>query len=413
VKQIRIKTILHMAILSMQMHKIRTGLALIGIVIGVAALITTISIGSAAGENLVNQVLSLGSNYMTVQSGTFLTQGKISGQKKKNAVLIGQMDLEAIRQQIPNIKAISPVVESSKNMSYGTTIIGGSLKGGSQDLLKIINVPLRSGLPFSAYQVQTGAKVAILGSRAASDLFDKENPIGKTITIDRIGFIVIGVAEKQPIYQNTFTDPNLTVYVPYTAIWKKLISVGENGYSHIAISAIDKEKTETTVSQLKKLLRFRHGISPGMEDDFAIVDQQELLKQAKKTARTLNIFLISASGIAMLVGGIGIMNIMLVSITERRREIGIRMAIGATPSNIMMQFLSESLILCFIGGFLGILLGLLLPELVTYISGMPTVIRGWSILLSFFTAFATGVTFGLYPAYKASQLNPVDALRSY
>lgn len=412
-KHIAFKSILLMAIRSLQMHKIRTALALTGIVIGVASLITTVSIGAAAGENLVNQVLSLGSNYMTIQSGAFLSQGKITGKKKKNPIAIGQTDVEAIRRQIPNIKAISPVVEGSKTISYNGTLVGGTLKGGSQDLLKIMNLNLQAGVPFSAYQVETGAKVAVLGSRAASDLFGKEDPLGKTITIDRIGFIVIGVVEKQPIYQNTFIDPNLNVYVPYTAIWKKLIPTAQNAYSFVAISALDKDKTGNTVSQLKSLLRFRHGIQSGMDDDFVIVDQQELLKAAKKTARTLNIFLITASGIAMLVGGIGIMNIMLVSITERRREIGIRMAIGATPRNILMQFLSESLILCFIGGFLGLLLGLLLPSLVTYISGMPAVIRGWSILLAFFTAFATGITFGLYPAYKASQLNPVAALRSY
>jgi len=412
-KHISLKVIVQMARRSLQMHKVRTALALTGIVIGVAALITTVSIGSATGENLVNQVLSLGSNYMTVQSGTFLTQGKITGKKKKNPVLIGHMDLEAIRHQTPNIRAISPIVEGTKTISYGGTLVGGTVKGGSQDIFKIMQLHIRAGLPFSSYQVQTGARVAVLGSRAANDLFGKESPLGKTITIDRTGFVVIGVLESMPIYQNTFVDPNLNVYVPYTAVWKKLIPTPQNAYSYLAISAIDKDKTANTVSQLKTLLRFRHGILSGMGDDFNIVDQQELLKQAKKTARTLNIFLISASGIAMLVGGIGIMNIMLVSIAERRREIGIRMAIGATPRDIMMQFLSESLILCFLGGFLGIILGLILPEFVTYISGMPTVIRMWSILLAIFTAFATGIVFGLYPAYKASQMNPVTALRSY
>lgn len=411
--KIPLKAILRMAIRSLQVHRIRTSLALLGIIIGVAALITILSIGAATTSRLMEQVLALGNNYIAVQPGTFSQLAKITGVKKKKPVPIGQKDLQAIQGQVPYIEAISPVLENAKTISYKGIAFSGALKAGSADLFKIVERPLQSGVPFSPYQVQTAAKVAVIGSTAAEHLFGKEDPIGKSILIDKAGFVVIGLLKKIPTYQTTFTDPNLSVYVPYTAVWKSLIPTPDNSFHYLVIRAEDKEKAALITSSIKNLLRFRHAIPEGVEDDFTVFDQQELLKQAEAIGKTLRMFLLSASTISMIVGGIGIMNIMLVSIAERKREIGLRMAIGASPKAILFQFLTEALFLCLMGGVLGIGLGILSTYMVNTFSQFNALITPSSILIAFSMAFLIGLFFGLYPAYKASQLNPVEALRSY
>lgn len=404
--------IAQMSLHSLSSHKLRSLLALLGIVIGIAALIITMSLGKGTQKQIEAQILSLGRNFIIVESGAFSPEGKVIEQKGKLQIPLNQSDYEAIRQQVSNIKYISPVIESKKSVSYGGMNIYGYVKGGTSDLGEILGRTLAKGTFFSPYQEKIGARVAVLGSRAAAELFGEIDPIDKLILIDKTPFKVIGVLKEIPNYQAVIQDENLEILVPLSTVWRRLIRTWDNSFSMIIIQVNDPEKSPNTASEIRNILRYKHRLRERYPDDFKVFDQKALSDAANKSTQTLNLFLIFAAGISMLVGGIGIMNIMLVSMAERTKEIGIRMAIGASPNMILMQFLLEAVVLCLIGGIIGIVVGLLTPEIVTYLTGLISE-RNWaSVWIALLMSVATGVFFGFHPAYKASQLNPVQALRS-
>jgi len=404
------KAILKMSVLSLKDHKIRSALALLGIVVGISALITTVSIGRGAEEEVKEQVLAMGDNYIFIQSGIIAEEGKVQRLRSKQKPLTFE-DFRAIELQTPNIRAISPIVQGKKPIKHRAEKVLGYVKGGNEKYMSILERPLAKGTPITKFHVKTAEKVAVLGSRTASDLFGNTNPVGQVILIEDIPFVVIGVLEKKKTFRATIQDPNLDVFVPISSIQRKLIPTYQNGIQGIVMSLAEKERSQQTVTTLRRILRFRHLLQKQYPDDFVIWDQQALLKASTRAYETLNVFLLSAAGVALLVGGIGIMNIMLVATTERKREIGIRMAIGASPNAILQQFLVESVILCLIGGVIGICIGIIAPYMIQSVTELPAILELTPILLGAITSLVVGITFGFYPAYKASKLNPVDALQ--
>lgn len=405
-----VSAIFKMSLLSLKDHMVRSLLALLGIVVGISALMVTVAMGRGAQEAIKEQIISRGENYIMIQ------RGRIGGSSKTQQIAgrlkpLTEQDYEAIRAQVPNVRAISPVVEKLLELDYRGETIKASVKGGNTELFTIQKSPLAKGTPMTKYHVETGAKVAVIGSKVAEELFAEEDPLGKTLKIDGAPYKVIGILEEQENLQAFGRDPNLVVFVPVSVAFRKFTSETDNSLSSIVMSIVDKDKSEQTVTTLRRILRYRHLLTGEKPDDFIIWDQQALIAAAEESRETLNTFLLAAAGVALAVGGIGIMNIMLVSMTERKREIGVRMAIGAPPKAIFTQFLSESATLCLIGGIIGVMIGSVLPTVITYLTGLPSYLEVGPMLTGLIMAFIVGVVFGFYPAYKASQLNPVEALQ--
>lgn len=405
-----VSAILKMSLRSLKDHKVRSLLALLGIVVGIAALMVTVAMGRGAQEAIKDQIINMGDNYIMIQRGRLAGASKahqIQGRMKP----LTEQDYEAIRAQVPNIRAISPVLEKSLVLDHGGETITASVKAGNTQLFDILRRPLAEGSPMTKYHVKTGGKVVVIGSKVAEELFANENPVGKTLKIASAPYMIVGILEEQEKVQAFGRDPNLVVFIPISVAMRKFTAGTNRSLSSIVMSIIDKDKSEQTVTTLRRILRFRHLLSGDQTDDFVIWDQQALLSAAEASRETLNTFLLAAAGVALAVGGIGIMNIMLVSMTERKREIGVRMAIGAPPKAIFTQFLSESATLCLVGGIIGVLIGSVLPSVITYLTGLPSYLELAPMLTALITAFVVGIIFGFYPAYKASKMNPVEALQ--
>ena len=403
------KTLLQISLRCLKKHKIRTFLTILGIIIGIAAIIATLSIGYGAEEKLRKRILGMGRNYIFIHPGKY-QEGKTTLTKRRHAKRLREQDIKILKKQCNGIKKISPVMYARRVISFKGNNVQVDIKCGNEDNLDIVGRKIKKGSFFTKYHVLKSSKVVVIGSKTAKELFGSLNPLGKTIKIQNILFTVIGVVAPIEHYMGIM-NPNLDIYMPISTAKKQLLSVCDSYIHGINISAKNKQEMHSIVKRLKKILRFMHRLESNNPDDFTIYDQQAMVKAAKKSSSTLNILLLIIAAISLLVGGIGVMNIMLVSVSERVKEIGIRMALGANSAMILKQFILESIVLCSIGGIIGVTLGLVTPHVVSIFTKWPVVIKIQTIFFAFFITFFIGLIFGYYPARKASKLNPVDALQ--
>lgn len=401
-----------MAFLSLRRHPIRSGLALLGIVIGIASMTVTMALGEGANERLKQEILAMGENWIYIMPGNFISKGEVRRTMKQQKNLSYE-DYIAIRQFASNIQASTPCIEKKEMIKYQGRQLIAQIQGLNADFFRIEPRGIKIGTPFSSHHEKGGISVAVLGSEVAKELFKQENPIGKIILIGKHPFQVLGVFNEAPKRMNQIQNPNINIVVPFSSVWRKIIQPAENNSIHHIIVRPKEGKSSTQlVSSFRRLLRFRHQISEGGADDFTIWDLQAMMEAAHKSSQVFNQFLLIAASVSLIVGGIGIMNIMLVAMTERRREIGIKMAIGATSGHILAQFLIESVLLCLTGGIVGILVGIGGAYLLGTFTDFDWALREKPLIIAFSTTVIVGLFFGFYPAYKASKLNPIEALQS-
>jgi putative ABC transport system permease protein len=394
------------AVKALRRNAMRTALTALGMIIGVAAVIVMVAIGTGARTSIEAQIRSAGSNLVMVNAGSGF--GPVR-QGAGAVTTLTEGDAEAIRRQLPAVRFISPTLNTRVQVIAETANWNTQVQGVSEDLPSIRSWPTETGSFFTALEVRTAAKVAVLGSAARDQLFGKGvDPVGATVRIKSQPFKVIGVLTSKG--QGAMgQDQDDAVFVPFTTVQKKLLGVQHvNG---ITVSADDGVALDDLSGAITGLLRARHRIDAGSEDDFSVRTQAEMTTMLTSTTSTMTYLLAGIAAVSLLVGGIGIMNIMLVSVTERTREIGLRLSVGARDLDVLMQFLVEAIVLSLAGGAIGILLGLGFSYGVREFLNWTTVVTTQSVLLSFGVAAATGVFFGFYPARKAASLDPIEALR--
>ncbi|MFH0801901.1 MAG: ABC transporter permease [bacterium] len=393
------------ALTALSRNKMRTFLTMLGVIIGVAAVIAMVSVGSGASVEVGKNISSMGSNTIYIFPGTQSSGGaKVGFGSGKTLTL---EDAQAITSDCPSVAYATPSLRTICQLVYGNQNWSSTTYGVNESFPEIRNWPTDEGTFFSARDVAAGAKVCVIGTIVRDNLFGGESPIGKMIRIRNIPFKVLGVLrEKGP---SSFEAQDDTVIIPYTTAQSRLQNVRYMGT--IIASALSKTQVQSAVDEITRLLRQKHHLLPSEDNDFVLRTQAELAQVAGAATQIFTILLASIASVSLLVGGIGIMNIMLVSVTERVREIGIRMAIGARQKDILFQFLYEAMVLCLIGGLLGILLGLLISSVITRLAHWPTSVSLNAIFIAFLFSATVGIFFGLYPALKASRLDPIESLR--
>ena len=383
-------------------NKMRSLLTMLGIIIGVAAVIALMSIGYGVQSSIESNISSLGTNTITITPGT--------GRKPGIRPAAGSMqtltykDYEAIKN-LPNISYAAPLVNTSYVVVNGNKNWTTCIYGCTEDYAKLSDLNVSEGRFWTAREYNERARVAVIGQTVATSLFGEESPIGQKIRINGDPFTVIGLLEAKGY---SFMDQDDRILIPFTTVQERMLHI--TYVNHIAISSENSSDLSQIETDVTNLLRLRHHIATGADDDFSIQNSQDLLKTMESTTRTLTIFLGSIAAISLLVGGIGIMNIMLVSVTERTKEIGIRKALGATYEMIIVQFLIESVTVSVAGGLIGVILGIIISKIIPYVSTLTTVLTVTPILGSFLFSVLIGLIFGIYPAQKAAKLNPIDAL---
>lgn len=388
---------------SLRNHKVRSLLTTLGIIIGVVSIIAVMSIGEGAKARVNQTIEKLGSNFIIVLGAS----PKHVSQRSGLALTLKEADLHAITFECDDIACISPAVmqpiKAVSETSNWQTIIAGV----NQDYMKIRNWQMRAGVFISEPDVRSSNRVAVLGTVTARELFGAENPIGKTIRIKKLPFKVIGLLEelgKTPDGR----DQDDIIVAPVSTVQRKLM--GKTAYSAFLLSTKTKERMDATASLIRAILRQKHNLGPSDEDDFTFFTQNDISQASDAASGVLNLLLLIIASISLIVGGIGIMNIMLVSVTERTKEIGIRMALGATTQTILIQFILEAVTICLSGGIAGAILGIGTSKLIGFCLGWPIFISQSALIISLSSSALIGLFFGYYPAYKASQLNPVEAL---
>ena len=401
-----IRNILKVALRSMGRNKMRSFLTMLGIIIGVGAVIAMMAIGQGAQYNIEQQIATLGVNVLLIFPGSS-NQGGVRGGMGSMTSLTAD-DLEAIKTQCPSVSVAAPVIRTGGQVVFGEQNWGTSIMGSNPEYFTIRSWPIAYGQFFTEADVRGATKVCVLGQTVADNLFKGGNAVGSVIRVKKMPFRVVGVlSPKGQSAQGS--DQDDIVVAPYTTVQKKLMGVTYLG--SIMLSAMSDQAMTDAQNQITDLLRVRHKIQPWEDADFTVRSQTEIASAAEATTQVLTILLASIASISLLVGGIGIMNIMLVSVTERTREIGIRMSIGARGRDILFQFLVEAVVLSMAGGLIGVLLGIGSSLLISNLAGWPTLVSTSSIGLAFLFSAAVGIFFGFYPARKAAQLNPIDALR--
>jgi len=392
-----------MALRSLIANTMRTFLTALGMIIGVASVISMISIGEGARQQTLSTIEKFGTNIITIKPGRKKNRHVSSDTVKT----LKFSDAKAIEINIPLISGVAAQVYRSAQLKYGSKNTNTTVRGTGEKYLQLSNFTIERGRYFNQEEVRSVRKVAVIGSTVVKNLFGDLNAIGKEIKIDGNNYLVIGSTEQKGAL--SWFDPDDQIFIPVTTAQKRLFGI--HHIQSIDVQARQMEDLEVIKKDIDSLLRIRHGIHTDEDSDFHVQNSSQWLNSWGDAAKTFTYLLGGIAGISLLVGGIGIMNIMLVSITERTKEIGIRIAVGAKKSEIMEQFLIESVLISFIGGGLGILLGIIISRTVSKIGGWDTIISTQSIMLAFGFSVGIGIFFGFYPARKAANLNPIDALR--
>jgi putative ABC transport system permease protein len=387
----------------------RSGLTMLGIIIGVAAVIAMVAVGAGASQKIAEQIASMGSNLLIVLPGATTAGGVRMGAGTQPTLTMG--DAEAILRDCPAVEAVAPTHNGVAQIVYSHMNWSTGIVGTTPSYLFIREWRLDAGRSFTVQDVKSATKVALLGRTVVENLFGDEDPLGKIIRIQNLPFTVIGVLVRKG-QDARGHDQDDTIMIPITTAQKKLFGAPFPGMVRIiTVKARGIQDLAAAERQITELLKQRHRIGPKQDNDFTVRNLTQFMQAREESSKVMTMLLAAIASVSLLVGGIGIMNIMLVSVTERTREIGIRMAIGAKTWDIRLQFLIEALALSLLGGVIGIVLGVSASTVISRASGWPTVVSSFSILLAFGFSGLVGIFFGFYPAYKASLLNPIDALR--
>ncbi len=397
---------LKIAIDSLVRQKTRAILTMLGIIIGVGAVIAMVSVGQGAQSAIEAQIASLGTNVLMVIPGSTQQGGVSAGAGA--AVTLKDEDVDAIRDRCPAVDAVSPATRTGRQVVAGSLNWSTSIQGGNVELFKIRDWKLQSGGFFTEQDVRGATKVCVIGQTVVDNLFPGQDPVGETIRIAKLPFKIVGTL--QPKGQNAMgQDQDDLIIAPFPTVQRKIQGIDFVGM--ILISAVSKQQIPEAQAQITDMLRIRHKLQAWEDNDFTIRNQSDIASAATATSSIMTMLLGSIASVSLIVGGIGIMNIMLVSVTERTREIGIRMAIGARRSDILKQFLIEAVMLSVAGGIVGVAIGLLTSNLISKFAGWPVSVSVSSVASAFFFSGLVGVFFGFYPARKASSLSPIEALR--
>jgi putative ABC transport system permease protein len=400
--------IIRVAFRALVRNKMRAALTMLGIIIGVSAVIAMVSIGQGASASVQAQIESIGTNLLFVSAGAQNVGGVRSGAGDSGTNTLTVEDLEAIRREVPSVSMVTPAINARSQLVAGNMNWNTSVQGVSEQYPEIRKWSVQSGAFFTDSDVRTAARVIVIGQSIADNLFPGMDAVGQTLRVSNLPFRVVGVMVRKGQDQGG-RDQDDIAFAPYTTVQKKVL--GNTRVQIAYVSAISEDATYTAQSQIGDLLRQRHKLTSNEGDDFTVRNMTDIAEAANETSKTMTILLACIAGVSLLVGGIGIMNIMLVSVTERTREIGIRMAIGARSSAVRSQFLIESIVLSLTGGTIGILLGIGMSLAIPAMLGWPTLVSMMAIVGSVVFSVAVGVFFGYYPARKAAALDPIEALR--
>ena len=394
-----------MAVNALLANKLRSLLTMLGIIIGVGAVIAMVSIGMGVRTSVADSFASLGSNMLIIMPGS-TNHGGVRGAAGSRKSLKYD-DAKAIESKIKGIDYVSPTVSSSYQVVNGNLNWNTSVEGVTPELMQIRALKVENGSFISASDMNKRSRVAVIGPTVAANLFGAENPVGQNIRINNQPFKVIGITASKG--QSIGQDQDDVIYTPLTTAQERMLAITHIHSVNIQVSS--PEKMDQVQAEIENLLRQRHHIRAGMEDDFTVRNMTSLMESFTENTNMITLLLGSIASISLLVGGIGIMNIMMVSVTERTREIGIRKALGATSSNVLMQFMIESMVIGIVGGVIGIASGILLSKAIGAFGGLTTTVDILPVLVSFSFAVGIGLFFGIYPARKAARLDPIDALR--
>ncbi len=396
---------LQLALQALWRNRVRAMLTTLGVIIGVASVITMVSVGTGAQERIADQLASMGTNSLVVRPGSITRGGVRTGAGTTSTLNLD--DAEAIAD-LPGVVAVSPSIRGSAQVRYRGTNWGTAVEGVTPSYIQVRSWPLATGEFFSTQHLKMAAHVCVLGQTVARELFGIADPIGETVVMKGMACRILGVLEEKGA-SAWGSDQDDRVFVPLTTAQRKLMGV--TYIDHMEVETRGREASFRVMDEVKHLLRKRHRIAAGQPEDFRVFNRAELAQASEESARVFTWLLGSIASVSLLVGGIGIMNIMLVSVTERTREVGIRMALGARRRDILWQFLMEALVLSGAGGLLGIVLGIGSALALARFSQFPVSITPWSIAVAFLFSAMVGIFFGLHPARKASHLRPIEALR--
>jgi putative ABC transport system permease protein len=402
----RVGSTFNVAFRALRRNKMRSVLTALGIIIGVGAVIAMVGIGNGAKAQVEAQIASLGQNVILIFSGSTTSSGIRTGWGGAGTLKIE--DAEAIRREVPGVVGVSEEVVSTTQVAAGNQNWFTRVYGESADYFDIRQWPLADGAPFTPQDVRSANKVCVVGRTTATQIYGNEDPVGQILRVKEVPFTITGVLTPKGL-STQGVDQDDIVIMPYTSAMKRVI--GGNNLRNINVQIGDARQVEAAQQQIISLLRQRHNIRPGRDDDFTVRNQQEIAEAATATSRVMTLLLGAIAGVSLVVGGIGIMNIMLVSVTERTREIGVRMAVGAHGSDILTQFLIEAVTLSSVGGLIGIICGIGASRILSAYAHWPTLISISSIAIAFLFSAAVGIFFGFYPTRKAAALDPIEALR--
>lgn len=399
--------LLKIALRALNNNKMRAFLTMLGIIIGVASVITMLAIGQGSKKSIQSQIAEMGSNMIMIQPGSDMRGGVRQDPGAMQTLKLE--DFYNLRDECKYISAVSPSVNSAGQLIYGANNAPSTIYGINQDYLEIRQLKVKDGEMFTDQDIQSSAKVCVIGKTVTDNLFpDGGDPIGKIIRFNSIPFRIIGVLESKG-YNSMGIDQDDIVLAPYTTIMKRILAV--TYLQGINCSALTEEMTDSAIDEITAILRRNHKLKESDDDNFNIRSQQELATMLNSTTDLMTTLLACIAGISLIVGGIGIMNIMYVSVTERTREIGLRMSVGARGIDILSQFLIEAVLISITGGIIGVILGIAASYTVNVLAHWPVYIQIWSVILSFIVCTVTGIFFGWYPAKKAAVLDPIEAIR--
>jgi len=400
-------SILRIAIRALSRNMMRSALTMLGIIIGVGAVIAMVGVGQGASKQVQDQISAMGSNMLFVSSGTVNRGGLRLGWGQTKTLVYD--DMKAIVQQAPAVKEAAPGSATTAQVVFGNDNWFTNVQGTEPQYFDIRSWPMQEGVSFTEGDVNSAADVAVIGATVQQNLFGAQDPVGQTVRISNLPFKVVGVLSAKGQSAAMGQDQDDVIFVPITTLQKKLS--GEPWLRYIVVSAVSKDATYAAQEEITALLRDRHRLRPGQDDDFMVRNLADIAQLADQSSRVMTMLLASIAGVSLIVGGIGIMNIMLVSVTERTREIGVRMAIGATEEDVQRQFLIEAVVLSLMGGAAGIFFGVGSSLIISKLLGWAVLVSPLAIVAAVIFSAGVGVFFGFYPARKAARLDPIEALR--